>query len=273
MATENIYPEDVTIVENEIVVTEYENNNTQENDDTRRMLYRSETDKRLAGVCGGLGDYLDFDPVFLRLGWILATILTGGVAALIYIVMWLVLPIGTQEEGQTQKATIDLGDNAMSKLAYVFIALGVLWFLANTGILPVMWGGFWSVASILFWPAVLIIGGFLLLRKNGDTDSISEDVRNRMPEGESVKQSVKDARQRIPLKRSSNDRVLLGVCGGIANALKIDPIIVRILWALFSLGSIGFGVVVYVLLAVIMPEDNTTEIETVEGEVLDPIPQ
>ena len=54
---------------------------------------------------------------------------------------------------------------------------------------------------------------------------------------------------------------------------KYDPIIVRILWALFSLGSIGVGVVIYVLLAIIMPEDNVTDIQTVEGEVLDPIVQ
>ena len=223
MATENTYQNDVTIVENEIVVTSKNNGNgnTQNGAQARRMLYRNATDKRLGGVCGGIGDYFDFDPVLLRLGWILAAILTFGMAVLIYIILWLTLPVGTQAEGQTEKATIDLGDNAMSKLAYVFIALGVLWLLANTGILPIVWDGFWSVMGVFFWPAVLIIGGFLLLRKNGDTASISDDVRNRMPEGDTVKQSVKDARQRFPLKRSSNDRVLLGVCGGIASALKI----------------------------------------------------
>jgi len=273
MATENTYPEDVTIIENEIVVATENNESAQQTDETRRMLYRNPTDKRLAGVCGGIGDYLDIDPVLVRLVWILTIFLTGGITLLLYAMMWLMLPIGTQEEGQTEKAVIDLGDNALSKLAYVFIALGLLWLLANTGVLPSLWGGFWSVASVLFWPAVLIIAGFLLLRKNGDTASINQDVRNRMPDSETVKQTVKDARQRVPLKRSSDDRVLLGVCGGIAEKLNIDPIIVRILWALFSIGSIGLGVILYVLLAIIMPEDNSTEIETVEGEILDPVVQ
>jgi len=273
MATENTYPEDVTIIENEIVVTAPNNESEQQGDEARRMLYRSPINKRLAGVCGGIGDYLDIDPVLVRLVWILTLFLTGGITFLVYILMWLMLPIGSQEDGQTEKAVIDLGDNAMSKLAYVFIALGLLWLLANTGILPRLWGGFWSVASILFWPAVLIIAGFLLLRKNGDTASLNQDVRDRMPDGETVKQKVKDARQSVPLKRSSGDRVLLGVCGGIAETLNIDPIIVRILWALFSIGSIGLGVIIYVLLAIIMPEDNSTEIETVEGEILDPVVQ
>ncbi len=271
MATENTYPDEVTIIENEIVLTEQNDDNAQSTDEERRMLYRHPTDKRLGGVCGGIGDYLNIDPVLLRLGWILATIVTGGITLLIYVLMWLALPIGTQKEGQTEKAIINLGDNVMSKLAYVFIGLGALWLLANTGILPHLWGGFWSVASILFWPAVLIIAGFLLLRKNGDTASISADVRNRMPDGDTVKRTVKDTHQRIPLKRSADDRVLLGVCGGMAEALKIDPIIVRILWALFSIGSIGVGVIIYVILAVIMPEDKSTEIQAVEGEILDPV--
>jgi phage shock protein C len=269
--TENNYPEKVTIIENEIVVSEHNNDNANHDAEARRMLYRHPTDKRLGGVCGGIGDYLDIDPVLLRLGWILAAIVTGGVAILIYALMWIVLPTGTQKEGQTQKAAIDLGDHVMSKLAYLFIALGVLWLLANTGVLPHLWDGFWAVASILFWPAVLIVAGFLLLRKNGDAASIGEDVRQRMPDGETVKRTVKDTHQRMPLKRSVDDRVLLGVCGGIAQALKIDPIIVRILWALFSIGSIGVGVIIYVFLAILMPEDKSTEIQAVEGEILDPV--
>ncbi len=272
MMTENIYPQDTTIVENEIVIAEH-NGNAHNDKEVGRMLYRHPSDKRLAGVCGGIGDYLNIDPVLLRLGWLLATLLTGGVALLVYVLMWIALPIGTQQEGQTQKAAVDLGENVLSKLAYIFIALGVLWLLANTGILPHLWGGFWSVASVLFWPAVLIVAGFLLLRKNGDAAAIGQDVRNRMPAGETVKQTVKNTHQRMPLKRSMDDRVLLGVCGGIAQALKIDPIIVRILWALFSIGSIGVGVIIYVLLAIIMPEDKSTEIEAVEGEILDPVVQ
>ena len=199
MATENIHPEDVKIIENEIVVTTRSNDNAQPADETRRMLFRNPIDKRLGGVCGGIGDYLDIDPVLIRLAWILSVFLTGGITLLVYAVMWLMLPLGTPEEGQTGKAVIDLGENAMSKLAYIFIALGLLWLLANTGILPRLWGGFWSVASILFWPAVLIIAGFLLLRKNGDTASINQDVRDRIPDSETVKRTVKNAHQHVPL--------------------------------------------------------------------------
>ncbi|MCP4164449.1 MAG: PspC domain-containing protein [Chloroflexi bacterium] len=100
---------------------------------------------------------------------------------------------------------------------------------------------------------------------------MSQDVRDRVPDSETVKQSIKDTRQRIPFKRTSDDRILLGVCGGLARTLNIDPAIVRILWALFSIGSMGTGVILYVLLAIVLPEDQHTEIEAVEGEILDPV--
>jgi phage shock protein C len=41
-----------------------------------KRLYLS-TDKKISGVCGGIGEYFDFDPTLVRLAWILMTILTG----------------------------------------------------------------------------------------------------------------------------------------------------------------------------------------------------
>ena len=52
-----------------------------------KKLYRSRDNRRIAGVCGGLGKYLDIDPRLLR--W--AFVLTAEVTAPIYIVMWICL--------------------------------------------------------------------------------------------------------------------------------------------------------------------------------------
>ena len=60
-----------------------------------------------------------------------------------------------------------------------------------------------------------------------------------------------------PLRRSSNDRVIAGVCGGLAAWLGWDSTIVRVLYALFSLFSAAFpGMIVYLLLWIVMPEDG-----------------
>ena len=56
-----------------------------------KKLYRSRTDKKLAGVCGGLATYLNVDVSVIRLIWVLA-VLFAGCGLLAYIVCALVIP-------------------------------------------------------------------------------------------------------------------------------------------------------------------------------------
>lgn len=55
------------------------------------------------------------------------------------------------------------------------------------------------------------------------------------------------------LFRAENDKVLGGVCAGIANYLKVDPAIVRIIFALIAFGGFGFGFLLYIILWIILP--------------------
>ena len=57
-----------------------------------KRIYRSEN-KIIGGVCGGLGEYLDIDPVIIRLIWAVAVFASMGVALLIYLVSWLIIPM------------------------------------------------------------------------------------------------------------------------------------------------------------------------------------
>lgn len=56
-----------------------------------KRLYRSRTDRRLWGVCGGIGEYFNIDPVIVRLMWILFT-LAGGGGIIAYIIAYLIVP-------------------------------------------------------------------------------------------------------------------------------------------------------------------------------------
>jgi phage shock protein C len=57
-----------------------------------RLLRRSKSDRMLFGVCGGLGQYFEVDPVWFRLGFVL-TALPGGVPGLVlYLIFFLVMP-------------------------------------------------------------------------------------------------------------------------------------------------------------------------------------
>ncbi|KTD06758.1 PspC domain-containing protein [Legionella jamestowniensis] len=63
-----------------------------QNQDSKKRLYRSRRDKMIAGVCGGLADYFNMDPTVMRLIFILLLLL-GGSAILVYLIMWLVVPL------------------------------------------------------------------------------------------------------------------------------------------------------------------------------------
>jgi phage shock protein C len=58
----------------------------------RGQLVRSETDKRIAGVCGGIARYFGIDPVLVRIAFVIAAFMGWGI--LVYIVLWIVLPKG-----------------------------------------------------------------------------------------------------------------------------------------------------------------------------------
>jgi len=59
------------------------------------------------------------------------------------------------------------------------------------------------------------------------------------------------------LERSKDDRMIAGVCGGLAKWLGWDPTAVRILYVLVSFFSVAFpGILVYVILALLMPAEE-----------------
>ncbi len=57
----------------------------------KKRLYRSNFDKILCGVCGGVAEYFDIDPTLVRLGWILFCAM-GGCGILAYIIAAVIIP-------------------------------------------------------------------------------------------------------------------------------------------------------------------------------------
>jgi phage shock protein PspC (stress-responsive transcriptional regulator) len=132
---------------------------------TSSRLYRSTTDKVIGGVCGGLGNYLNIDPVIVRILFVLLAIF-GGSGILVYIILWIVIPeevytFGTEQpagepvevmedvEGQKKKS------NNTLVVGVLLIAIGLL-VLADR-LIPAY--NLWD-----FWPLLLIAGGVLLIK-------------------------------------------------------------------------------------------------------------
>ena len=55
-----------------------------------KRLYRSAKNRILGGVCGGIGEYLNVDPVLIRILWILSIV--SGVSVLFYLIAWIIIP-------------------------------------------------------------------------------------------------------------------------------------------------------------------------------------
>jgi phage shock protein C len=65
-----------------------------------RKLYRSQADRRIAGVCGGLAKYLDLDPVLVRILMIVFALVSGA-GFLFYILAWIFIPEEPPQDGSS----------------------------------------------------------------------------------------------------------------------------------------------------------------------------
>ena len=68
-----------------------------------KQLFRSRNERMIAGVCGGLGDYLNIDPTIIRLIFVLGAFATGSALFWAYIIMMVVIP----EEPLASEAVVE----------------------------------------------------------------------------------------------------------------------------------------------------------------------
>lgn len=112
-------------------------------DDIRDLarIRRSRSDRKVAGVAGGLGRHLDIDPVILRVAFVVLTFF-GGVGLLLYVALWLLLP----EDGQDW-AKVKL-DRRSRTVALVMVGVLALLLLASNG----WWGN-----GALFFVCLVVV--------------------------------------------------------------------------------------------------------------------
>lgn len=73
-----------------------------------KKLYRSRTNKTITGLLGGIGEYLNVDPVIVRIVFILLLIVSGiWPAVLVYLIAWLVVPLPPEEQPETKSASAE----------------------------------------------------------------------------------------------------------------------------------------------------------------------
>ena len=57
-----------------------------------KKLYLSNTDRKIGGVCGGLGEYFEKDPTLFRILFILVALTSFGMGIIAYLLIWIIIP-------------------------------------------------------------------------------------------------------------------------------------------------------------------------------------
>ena len=146
-----------------------------------KRLYRSRRNRVIAGVCGGIAEYFNIDPVVVRL---LAVLLffAGGSALLAYIVGVIVIPAAPFEEqiksdaqapspqaaasaAQAAPAQSDSSGVAALIVGVVLIFLGIIFMMRQIPFFEHYYWWFWDHAWHFFWPSLIICLGLLLIIK------------------------------------------------------------------------------------------------------------
>lgn len=135
-----------------------------------KRVYRSTTNKVIGGVCGGLGEYFEVDPVFIRVVAVILALATG-VGFLAYIIAWIIIPQGRLYAPGEIPANAPTEAPLSSWNKYI---PGML--LIGVGAVVLISDHWWWFDWDKFWPVVLIVVGlFLLLRRKRDPRETNEN--------------------------------------------------------------------------------------------------
>ena len=134
-------------------------------------LTRSRRDRIIAGVCGGLAEYLDIDPILVRLAFLIL-LFASGIGIPIYLILWIVMP---NDDGQEENSSEVIQKNLGEMGEKVYTEVSRLGRPGTIGVLLVLFGAFFLLSELgilhgiggaVFWPLVLIGAGiYLLLRR------------------------------------------------------------------------------------------------------------
>ncbi len=145
----------------------------------QKRFTRSNSDKVLAGVCGGLGAYFEIDPTVFRIIFVVATFF-GGFGLLLYIILALLVPAEDQAPDEPIKKVksvaaqmgkaVETGAKKMEAemtqrpnkhgwAGLVLVLAGILFLLANLGFFN------WVDAG-KFWPVLLILIGLYIIARD-----------------------------------------------------------------------------------------------------------
>jgi phage shock protein C len=147
----------------------------------QNRIFRLRQGAMVAGVCAGLGLYLGIDPTWVRIFFILLAFAGNGIGVLIYLLLWIILPVEDQKKDATFSDTVHTSSQEIAEharqvgqelrdmvrqpdsragvlIGAALILIGAFYLLQNLNLPWLRWFNF-----DVLWPILLIVGGIALL--------------------------------------------------------------------------------------------------------------
>ena len=196
---------------------------------TQKRIYKLKEGRIIDGVCGGLAEYVGVEALWVRVAWAVLA-LAGGIGVVAYVLAMYFFPRAEPGEEAARERTARSAGTLVVGL--ILVAVGAMIVLRAFGVLHYGFWGAWHVAWVVLWPLSLIGGGLFLLYI----------YWRQGAEGTRV------------FRRLGWDKMVMGVCSGLGEFLKIDISLVRLVFALLIILSRGVALIVYIALGLMTPE-------------------
>ena len=141
-----------------------------ERTDSPRLLRRRTAERVLGGVAGGLGDYVNVDPLLIRIGFV-GLMIFGGAGLVLYVVAWLLIPAEGQDASSIEGFLRRLGLTPV-RIAWILLAVVAIILISNMpiggpldGSGTVFYGPLPGLNPAALWALAVIVTGIVLLRR------------------------------------------------------------------------------------------------------------
>ena len=202
---------------------------------TKKHLHRSIKHSIIFGVCGGIGEYFNIDPVIIRLIFTLS-ILIGGWGVIAYLIAaFLMDPPPRRAEYQDTTNNFKRRSALVTIIGAILLLTGLYFILSAMG-----FHNYLRYLDLFHGIAVpitfLVLGGFLLF-------------------GKKLAATENDERKDL-FKRSVQDKIIFGVCAGLAGYLNVRPFTIRALWIVSIFCTLGFTIIPYILFVLFTEKES-----------------
>lgn len=206
--------------------------------DGPQKIYRSKTQRLIAGVSGGMAEYFNIDVILVRLAWIFGTLFAGA-GIIGYIACIILIPDNPDQE-IPEKLKRKPGEGAKF-WGIVLIILGAVFLIQQTGIFYRL--HFWHFEwQAIFALGFIALGIYIMLNRK---KQLSDSTDNEKTSG--IQASEKT------FYRIEEGKMLSGVCTGLASYFEIDVTLIRLSWVFLTLTSGGLGILAYIIAIIVLP--------------------